>query len=383
MKFIERLAKLKIIKALASVKITVVCLFLLFVLTFWGTVAQVDHGLYDAQERYFASLFFLVFGFIPFPGAQLILWILFINLACVTITRFVHYFKPHYAGLLIVHFGLLIYLFSAFVIFHVSKESNVHLMEHEGTNVSASYHEWELAFWTETGDKRNVTAYDTAGFASGTRLKFEKEPFEIMVKQYYPNSQAYTAPPEGKSRMRVKNDSGIALLEPKDILKERERNMAGGIFEIHGSGIGNTDVLLYGGDTKPTTLKVGDKTYFFRLHHKKSRLPLTIELLDFRAQFHPGTETAKSYESTVRITHDGASREVVVAMNKPLRYKDFTFFQASYAIDSMGNEYSTFAVVQNVGRFLPYVASLMTFFGLSLHFLTMAFASRSQKKSNE
>lgn len=380
MKIIENIAKLKIIKTLASVKITVVCLFLLFVLTFWGTVAQVDHGLYAAQERFFASLVFFVFGVIPFPGAHLVLWVLFINLACVTVTRFVHYLQPHYAGILIVHFGLLIYLFSAFVIFHVAKESNVHLMEHEGTNVSSSYHEWELAFWTDTGNERQVTAYDTAGLTAGARLRFQNEPFEISVKQYYSNAQAYTVPREGK-RMNVKNDSGIALLEPKELLKEREKNMAGGIFEVHGKGIPSTDVLLYGGDSKPTALKVGNKNYYFKLQHKKFQLPLTIELVDFRAQFHPGTETAKSYESTVRITHDGVSREVVVAMNKPLRYKDYTFFQASYAIDSMKNEYSTFAVLQNFGRFLPYVASLLTFFGLSLHFLMMAFASRSRKRA--
>src|SRR5882757_5901724 len=113
------------LKFFSSVRITVVCLFLLFILTFWGTVAQVQQGLYVAQERFFNSFFFLAAGFIPFPGAQLVLWVLFINLLCVTIVRFSKYRNWSYAGVLTIHFGLLLYFASAFIIFHVAKESNV------------------------------------------------------------------------------------------------------------------------------------------------------------------------------------------------------------------------------------------------------------------
>ena len=233
-------------------------------------------------------------------------------------------------------------------------------------------------------DKLSPTFYNeedrAAGFITGTHLKFRDEPFDVVVKQYYPNAQAYSVSGEGKFAA-VKNDSGIALLQPKEVLKEREKNVAGGIFEVNIQGRDNVDVLLYGSDLKATSIMTGKRNYFFRLQHKKFHLPLTIELLDFRVQFHPGTQTAKSYESTVRITHDGASREAVISMNKPLRYKDYTFFQASYAIDSFGREYSTFAVVKNFGRFLPYVASLLTFTGLALHFLMMAFAARPKKRA--
>ena len=319
MKFFERLSKIPLIKILSSVRIAVVCLFLLFVLTFWGTVAQVNQGLYVAQERFFASFFFLAGGVIPFPGAQLILWVLFINLMCVTITRFVHYFKPRYIGILIIHFGLLLYLTAAFVIFHVSVESNVHLLEHEGTNISSSYHQWELACWKDSGKTRKVTAYDVDHLAVGTLLKFNDEALDVVVKQYYPNAHAYSGSDEKKSAETFRNSSGIVLLELQEVLKEREKNIAGGVFEINVPGQKSLDLLLYGSDPKPTSVTIGKTNYLFRLQHKKYQLPLTIELLDFRVQFHPGTQTAKSYESTVRITHDGVSREVVISMNNPLR----------------------------------------------------------------
>ena len=59
------------IKFLSSPRITVVCLFLLFILTFWGTIAQVQQGLYLAQERYFFNSFFFSAGYrfyALFPG---------------------------------------------------------------------------------------------------------------------------------------------------------------------------------------------------------------------------------------------------------------------------------------------------------------------------
>jgi hypothetical protein len=373
---ITRLSQHPVIRFLSSIKITVVCLLLLFILTFCGTVAQINQGLYAAQAKYFGSFFFLIFGLIPFPGAQGVLWVLFINLVCVTLTRFVHYFKPQFAGILVIHFGLLLYFVAAFVTFHVAIESNVHLMEHEGTNLSSSYHQWELAFWTRDGRERQVTAVDADDFRPGKLVRFTDGKFTASVQEFYPNAEAYT----GRGKNDVVNSSGIQALEPKEINKEREKNIAAGIFEVNAIGQTPVRLLLYGTDPEPTPLKIGEETYFFSLRHKKFVLPLTIELLDFRAQFHPGTQTAKSFESTVKITHDGTSREVVISMNKPFRYRDYTFYQASYAIDSFGNEYSTFAVVKNFGRLLPYIASLLTFGGLALHFLMMAFASTGKRR---
>ena len=67
-------------------------------------------------------------------------------------------------------------------------------------------------------------------------------------------------------------------------------------------------------------------------------------------------------------------------MNEPLRFKDYTFYQASYQIDAMGREASTLAVVKNGGRLLPYIATFVTFFGLAYHFLIAAFKYKRGRK---
>jgi hypothetical protein len=362
-----------ILKALSSVRITVVCLFLLFVLTFWGTVAQVQQGLYAAQERFFNSFFFLAAGYIPFPGAQLVLWVLFINLLCTTIIRFSKYRKWSYAGVLIIHFGLLLYFTAAFIIFHVAKESNIHLMEGEATNVSQSYSEWELAYWKEKGNTHEVTAFDSKFFSPGFHIPFSDTNFSIAVKQFYTNTVAFTNSERKSSK--IINISGISMLEPKPLIKEREKNIAGGIFDLKIKGKSYT-LILFGAETHPTPVPIAGKVYYFSLRHKRTPLPFTIHLDQFKAEFHPGTSVAKSYESYVTVKTGSSERQVRIFMNNPLRYKDYTVYQASYDIDQAGRQYSTLAVVKNFAKMLPYVACFVVFFGLALHFLLQAFLSR-------
>ena len=93
-------------------------------------------------------------------------------------------------------------------------------------------------------------------------------------------------------------------------------------------------------------------------------------------QVHPNTQIARSYESLVEVINNDVAREVLISMNHPLRFNNYTLYQASYKIDALGRESSTLAVVRNSGRLLPYIASLVTFSGLVTHFLMMAFVKK-------
>lgn len=362
------------LKLLSSVRITVVCLFLLFVLTFWGTVAQVQQGLYVAQERFFNSFFFLAGGFFPFPGAQTVLWVLFVNLICMIIVRFNTYRKWSYAGVMVVHLGLILYFVAAFMVFQVSKESAIRLTDGESTNVSTSYFKWELAYWTGDGQERQVAAVDADHFKPGFEVPFYNSDFSLTVKQYYPNSEAFDSPQKSP---KIINGSGISLLTPKSLLKEKEQNIAGGVFDLRFKDKSYT-LILFGAEGVPTRVMIGGKAYYFSLRHKRYPLPFNIKLDHFKVEFHPGTDMAKSYESLVTISTGSLQRQVRIYMNNPLRYKDYTLYQASYDVDSAGRQYTTLAVVKNFARLLPYIACFVVFFGLILHFLTQAFSSKAE-----
>ena len=359
-----------VIKFCASLRITLTCLSLLFVLTFWGTVDQVYNGLYLAQERFFYSFFFIFAGFIPFPGAQLVLWVLFINLFCVGLVRFVY--KWDHIGIAIIHSGLLLFFVAAFVTFHASEESHLTLLETEAANVSEAYHDWELALWKENGDGKDVVAYDARDMRPGTRLDFSEYGLALAVSDYYPNSEAYLG-----GQNTVLNASGIQDLKPISLNKEPEKNLPGCILAIHGLDIDTVPALLYGGESKPLKIAKGGRNYFLQLRRKHFPLPFVLRLKNFTVEWHPNTDIAQSYKSLVEIIPPGGgSREILISMNKPLRYKNFTLYQASYNTDEMGRESSTLAVVKNAGRTLPYFASFMTFGGLALYFLMMAFKTK-------
>src|SRR6516165_5431607 len=97
----------RLIKFSTSLKLTVVCLALALVLVFMGTLAQVDLGLYKAQNEYFRS-FFIFWGpkdagwkMPVFPGGYLIGSVLLINLVAAHYQRFS--FNRSKAGIWMVH----------------------------------------------------------------------------------------------------------------------------------------------------------------------------------------------------------------------------------------------------------------------------------------
>ena len=347
-----------ILKKLASVKITGFCILWLFVLTFWGTVAQVSQGLYAAQERYFFSFFFKVWGVIPFPGAQGVLWVMFINLCASSIVHFSKLRTWRSAGLKLTHIGILIYFVAAFATFHLTQESNLHLMEGESTNVGTSYAEWEMASWKEDAQGKQISAHDLNKLRSGDLFMLDGK--KIAIVQFYLNCEAFRT---NEGKQSIINSSGIDMLSAMPVNKEREKNIAGGIFMIN-----DQKVLLYGAESNAT--RIGDRYYTVRL--KRFPLPFTLKLKKFKAKFHPGTNVASSYESLVEMIKPNAVREVRIYMNNPLREKDYTFYQASYSTDEKGRQYSTLAVVKNAGQMLPYIACFVVFFGLALHFILAA-----------
>lgn len=371
----RQLVKIPLIRFLASMKISVICLGLLFVLTLWGTIAQVQDGLYLAQVRFFNSMFFTIAGYIPFPGARLVLWVLCINLICAALIRLVYRWKQ--VGIIITHIGLLLFFVGAFITFHFSQEANLTLLEGQGSNVARAYHDWELAVWEDDPQKelsRAVSAYTTTHASSGTAYTFEEHGFVVVVDRYYANGEAYLSVENDSRETPIPlNGSGIQAIKELAFNKEAEQNMPAGEFVVVGPDDQTWRIFLYGGEGQSTSITMGARTIHLMLQRKRLSFPFILRLKDFRMENHANTSMARSYESLVEVVQNGVVREVLISMNQPLRYKNFTFYQASYAKDEFGRELSTLAVVKNTGRLLPYMASLLTSAGLLLHLLLMAF----------
>lgn len=209
----------RLLSLLANMKIAVVGLALLLVLTVWGTVYQVENGLYQAQQVFFRSWFFLAGGFFPFPGGQLVMAVVLTNLvaACVKLALQ----GRMMLGILLTHGGLILMLGAGAVTFYLGVESHLTLMEGQASNVSSSSAGWELAVWPVEGTReaKKISAMDAAALKSGETLPLPGGGFELFINEYAPHSEPLNVAPE-KEKTTWRNGSGIAGFTPLPRMKE-------------------------------------------------------------------------------------------------------------------------------------------------------------------
>jgi hypothetical protein len=354
------------VRWLYSIPLTVISLLLLMILTFWGTLYQVEHGLFAAQEKFFSSWFVMVLGVIPFPGAKLVLGLLMINLFGYMIDMLA--FQRLKAGIVMIHAGLLVMLIGGAITHYYGRESYLSLWEGELSNVSASYSEWELAVWKTDAGVRDVFAIDTRKLTAGEVLRFDPVPVEVTVHEYHGNARAYQSPSTTPPHLTSFN---ISRIEAAPLAKEPTGNTPAGRFTVRAPGLEPTDILLFGDDVAPLVITIGDEEYAIGLRPQRHPMPLAVKLLDFKKEMHPGTPVAKSFSSLVEIQADGITRTLTISMNKPLRHRGFTLYQSSYRELPDGSESSTFAVTHNIGRLLPYVSTGIIVLGMIVHFTVM------------
>jgi ResB-like family len=358
-----------ILSIFASLRVTVIGLILLLILTIWGTLFQANNGLFLAQEKFYRSWFFLIGGMVPFPGAQSVMVILFINLGAAILQLGLR--GKLKWGMLITHIGLLMMLSAGAVTFYLGHETQLTLEEGEGSNVAISYEDWELAVIEPTpghNHSRKVHAIDAHRLKPGRSIGFPASPYSIKVEKYFRNSTAV----QDSDGEGLRSSSGFTGLRSRAISKEPAQNTPGVIFTLLMDGEEQGRYMLWGNDPRATVLEHGDTSYLMGLRRTRLPLPALIQLIDFRREMHPGSNIAKSYSSQVLVkTSEDSDRKVLISMNKPLRLDAFTFYQSSFSSSPGGREVSTFSVVLNYGRLMPYIATGLTVVGMLFHFTGM------------
>lgn len=346
-------------------RLTVYCLAFLFVLTFWGTVYQVEHGLYAAQERFYNSWLILMGGFVPFPGTQLVLTVLTVNLTAYLISMI----GRGSFGILLTHAGLLMLLVGGAITHYFAEESQLTLMEGETSSVSASYHHWELAAWKQDGPVREVVAVAADHLRSGETVRFEEAGLTVAVEEYHRNARAFqSVNPLSNAPL---NALGITSLRPAKPAREPAENVAGGVFTVQPDGGTPVRLLLFGEDRSATNFTRADAAWTVGLRRQRHPLPFVVKLLDFHREMHPGTTMAKAFSSDVEVSSDGVDRRLTISMNKPMRDRGYTLYQASYSEQPGQPQMSTFAVTRNYGRLIPYVSTAIIVLGMVWHFVAV------------
>ncbi|MEM1442436.1 MAG: hypothetical protein AAGF67_08840, partial [Verrucomicrobiota bacterium] len=142
-----------------SFKVATVVFVLMTLVTLFGTLAQVDQGLYAAKVKYFHSFFFVEkIGGIPLlmPGGLLLMLILFFNMTLGAIVKVKKRWKGF--GLLISHFGMLMLLAGGYVTWAFGTDGYMALYPGMQSNRVESYRNWQLEVFPldENGQARQA-----------------------------------------------------------------------------------------------------------------------------------------------------------------------------------------------------------------------------------
>jgi len=390
----------QVLKVLASLRLTVVLFVLSIVLVFYGTVAQMDKGVWTVVDQYFRS--FVVFiplqlnvqvaqvffgvpqwvrlpGSIPFPGGWTLGVLLLVNLLAAHAVRL----RVSWArgGVLVLHAGLILLLVGELLTGLFAVEGSMILGNGETSNVVIDSRKTELAV-VDSSDPKQDDVVVVPGAMLRSRLDRTVAhgdlPFDVVPLKWMVNSGlAKGAPKEGNIATAGEGLKAHAVELPEVTGTDPEQKVdtpsAYVKFVEKGTGreLGAYLVSLH---LDPQTVEVGGKKYDVSLRFKHMYKPYTVELVEFRHDLFPGTGKPKNFSSEVRVVQNGEERHALISMNNPMRlivgWSDWvpqvdTLFQASFL---PGNKGTILQVVDNRSWLMPYIACTLVTIGMLWHF---------------
>lgn len=378
-----------ILKPLSSLRLTVILLALSIFLIFAGTWAQIDLGIWVVLKTYFRAFIvmipFQIFlprswevpGALPFPGGYVLGGLLMVNLLTAHAVRFK--WRWNRAGIILVHFGIILLIVGELVTALFANENNMSIMEGETVNYAEDTREMELAIIDSSDPAQDHVVVVPQSMLTGRRqIRDPRLPFDIDVNSYYANAELVDVPRTSGAPLGA--DQGAAVQMG---VRAEQRRTASGVdrdrmdlpaaylkLSSGGRDLGTWLVSLYfalAPQPVPQVVRVGDKSYEMVLRFKRAYKPYEMSLIDFRHDRYLGTDTPMNYSSEVRLV-DAANREdrqVKIYMNNPLRYRGETFYQASFMSGDRG---TVLQVVRNPGWLMPYIACAIGALGLIIHF---------------
>lgn len=365
-----------LVRLFTSYGLACVILALLCILTYLGTIAQVDLGIYEAQRRYFTSWIawhpLTDHIAVPLPGVMLLMIIFSINLIGGGILRLRR--RLSNIGMFVIHGGILFLLIGGLVTHVFGDEGQMTLAPGRQSSRFESYTDWELAVVdTSPADhdlEFRVPQSQLQRLHDGRSQLWQDPglPFDVRLSNYYRNANVVRAAGLPNPPTPVIGDFFIA---PLPVDKQAERNFPAMHVTLVDCQTGSERTeILWGASARPLVVEVEGRRFEISLRHVTWTLPFAIELEKFTAEFHPGTDRPRHFQSdVVKIDADGERQRTIIRMNEPLRTEGYVFFQASYQQDPATGEFlSTLAVTRNPADQVPLYACVIVTAGMVIHF---------------
>lgn len=353
----------KLVRFFGSIKLTVALLFLLFFLILLATFAQVDLGIFEANKKYFTSWFVWFHSTtisIPiFLGGFSIGLLLVINLITSHVTNF--RFKKNYSGIFLIHFGLILIIVGSALTSWFGHEMQIAVEENNSKNYVDFPTDFEFVLIDTSNSEKDIILSESVKKIATTQFM---EGLTITLNHYFPNAYVNQRGIINKKYNEFGHDFKLIPL-PKTY-KMDEKNIPGLDLSFMYNGVDIGRFILWGGMEIYQELIINNISYLISVRPKRLYLPFTIQLDDFRKENYELSSVVESYESDVTVANQHGEFTTTISMNTPLRFKGFTFFQASFSEDEVT---SVFQVVKNPSWLIPYISSFLIVFGLFVQML--------------
>lgn len=305
------------------------CILLLGILTWLGTLEQIDEGLVAVKDKYFSrSSYFLVpkinGNTVPLvlPSGYVVGVVFFFNLLLGTILRV--RWRWQTAGVIVAHFGMLFLLLGAFVTERWSQRGNMAISEGETSDVAEHYEDHVIEVTELPGGKPGtvhlISTAQLEDLEPGDERLFRMKnmPFDLKVDSYRVNTR-----PVSVQRAQPRSDEPVVdgfFLQTMERETEAERNLAGcRVTVMTKDGKPHQELLVFSADFHPATVRWGDEMMAVKIRKALWKMPFEVTLDNFTHEFHPGTRRPKRFESEVRRIQDGHEEAVLIKMNEPMR----------------------------------------------------------------
>jgi hypothetical protein len=374
----------RFLKLFSSLQLTVVLLVLVMILVFWGTLAQVEQGLYIVQKHFFESWIVMLdtpLGFkVPvLPGGRTLGLLLLINLILAHSFRFKWSWKK--VGIWLTHIGLILLLIGSGITSFFAVESQMAIQEGESKNYTASLDQVELAIVSPVNDTEDeIVSIPQSLISGGKEAAHAQLPFTLKILNYWPNAHLQMNTTGQKPLVNQGIGAQLSLTPLPYNTKSVAENAQTAVVEVMYNNQSMGTLLLSSKLGAPQSLLINGKSYTFFIRPKRYYLPYTVKLLDFKHDVYPGTTIPKNFSSQVQV-QDGKGKtltEYLIFMNNPLRYQGKTYYQASFGNN---DTLSVFQVVENLGWTMPYISSLIMALGLLIQFGISLWAFASKRRA--
>jgi ABC-type transport system involved in cytochrome c biogenesis permease subunit len=310
-------------------------------------------------------------------------------------------------GNVLIHVAVGLLMLGQFAFGDRQIEERMSLVEGQTTNVACRTDEVELAVIDTGGSETDsVTAISgrlLAARAGGAPVSVDGLPFAIRVVEYFPNSTilrvgpvapnrattglgrswlADRRPPEGGGSSQPNVASAYVQL----VAKEGEADL--GTFLVSQWLNDFSQLNLTTAADECDSLAAAGTTWRLQLRFRREYKPYSVSLTDVRRINYSASETPRDYSSYVTFTDTAtkAEQQGRIWMNNPVRYRGETFYQSQYAMVPVGKEgrveMTGLQVVTNAGWLIPYVACVLAFWGMLVHFggTFLRFADRRERQ---